>query len=90
VVAATIALPYTPLGRPFALVPLPPYFLLVLAFIVLGYILSAELANRGSTGGCGGDAPAALNRKHSSDGHRRSVGVEAVGDEGLEPPTSRM
>jgi Mg2+-importing ATPase len=46
VVVATIALPYTPLRSPFALVPLPLRFLLVLSFIVLGYILSAELAKQ--------------------------------------------
>ncbi len=44
--AATIALPYTPLGAPFELVPLPPLFLMTLALIVLAYVITAELAKR--------------------------------------------
>ncbi len=46
VVAATVALPYTPLGTVFELVPLPPLFLAALGLIVLGYVVSAELAKR--------------------------------------------
>ncbi|HWP02876.1 MAG TPA: HAD-IC family P-type ATPase, partial [Gemmatimonadaceae bacterium] len=44
VVAATVALPYTPLAEPFEFVPLPPLFLGILGLIVLGYVSSAELA----------------------------------------------
>ncbi|MDR5684473.1 MAG: magnesium-translocating P-type ATPase [Armatimonadota bacterium] len=43
VVAATVALPYTPLAAPFELVPLPPLFLVVLGVVVLAYVAGAEL-----------------------------------------------
>ena len=46
VVAATIALPYTPLGTVFGFVPLPAHFLLVMAVIVLAYLLAAEWLKR--------------------------------------------
>jgi Mg2+-importing ATPase len=46
VAGSTIALPYTPLGALFELVPLPPLFLVALAVIVLLYVVSAELAKR--------------------------------------------
>ena len=46
VAAATMALPYTPLGAVFGFVPLPPLFLGLMGLIVLGYVLSAELAKR--------------------------------------------
>jgi Mg2+-importing ATPase len=46
VVAGAVALPYTPLGPLFELVPLPRLFLAVVALIVLVYIASAELAKR--------------------------------------------
>lgn len=44
VAAATVALPYTPLGALFDLVPLPPMFLGMMGLIVLGYVASAEVA----------------------------------------------
>ncbi len=44
IAAATIAIPYTPLGAVFGFVPLPPLFLLTMVFIVLGYILTAAAA----------------------------------------------
>ncbi|MBX9929853.1 MAG: magnesium-translocating P-type ATPase [Gemmatimonadaceae bacterium] len=44
VAVATLAIPYTPLGAAFGLVPLPPRFLGLMALIVLGYVVSAELA----------------------------------------------
>ncbi len=43
VVVATLLLPVTPLGRLFGFVPLPPLFLALLALILVGYVLSAEL-----------------------------------------------
>ena len=43
VVALTLGLPFTPLGRLFGFVPLPPLFLALLALILLAYGLSAEL-----------------------------------------------
>ena len=46
VVMATVALPYTALGRLFGFVALPPLFLLCLAGILVLYILSAEMAKR--------------------------------------------
>jgi Mg2+-importing ATPase len=46
VVAATVALPYTPLGLLFQLVPLPPLFLVLMGFIILAYVATAELAKR--------------------------------------------
>lgn len=46
VVAVTLALPFTPLGRVFGFVPLPPAFLGLLALILLGYGLSAEAVKR--------------------------------------------
>jgi len=46
VAAATLAIPYTPLGAAFGFVPLPPLFLGLMGLIVLGYIASAELAKR--------------------------------------------
>ena len=46
VAAATLAIPYTPLGTAFDFVPLPPIFLGLMGLIVLGYVASAELAKR--------------------------------------------
>jgi P-type Mg2+ transporter len=46
VVAATILLPYSPLGRLFLFAPLPTYFLSFVAVIVIIYILYAELVKR--------------------------------------------
>ena len=46
VAAATLAIPYTPLGTAFGFVPLPPIFLGLMGLIVLGYVASAELAKR--------------------------------------------
>jgi Mg2+-importing ATPase len=44
VAAAAVILPYTPLGAIFEFAPLPPAYLLAMAVIVAGYILSAEVA----------------------------------------------
>jgi Mg2+-importing ATPase len=46
VALATIALPYTPLAAPFGFVPLPLEFLGILALIVLGYVITAEIVKR--------------------------------------------
>ncbi|GBC76666.1 Magnesium-transporting ATPase, P-type 1 [bacterium HR08] len=46
VVGVTLAIPYTPLGAAFGFVPLPPLFLGLMGLIVLGYVVSAELAKR--------------------------------------------
>jgi len=46
VAAATLAIPYTALGAVFGFVPLPPLFLGLMGLIVLGCVLSAELAKR--------------------------------------------
>jgi Mg2+-importing ATPase len=46
VVAATIFLPYSPLGRLFSFASLPTYFLSFVAVIVIVYILCAELVKR--------------------------------------------
>jgi P-type Mg2+ transporter len=42
IVAGAVALPFTPLGRLFGFVPLPPIFLGLMGFIVMAYIGSAE------------------------------------------------
>jgi Mg2+-importing ATPase len=44
VVAATLALPYSPLAHPLGFEPLPPLFLLVIGLIVVLYIGAAEVA----------------------------------------------
>ncbi len=46
VVAAAVALPYTPLGALFGFVPVPPVFLAVMTGIVLAYIAAAERLKR--------------------------------------------
>jgi Mg2+-importing ATPase len=46
VAAATVVVPYTPLGAAFGFVPLPPLFLGLMGLIVMGYVVSAELAKR--------------------------------------------
>jgi Mg2+-importing ATPase len=46
VVAATLVLPYTPAATPLGLRPVAPIFLLMLAAIVTGYIVAAEVAKR--------------------------------------------
>ena len=46
VATATLAIPYTPLGKIFGFVSLPPLFLGLMGLIVVGYIGSAELAKR--------------------------------------------
>ena len=46
IVLAALAIPFTPLGTVFGFVPLPARFMLLMAGIVMGYILSAELAKR--------------------------------------------
>jgi Mg2+-importing ATPase len=43
VVIATVILPFTPLGEIFGFSQLPILFLLLIAMIVVGYIISAEL-----------------------------------------------
>jgi Mg2+-importing ATPase len=42
VVILAMAFPYTPLGRYFGFVPLPPSFYLILAGMVLIYLLAVE------------------------------------------------
>jgi Mg2+-importing ATPase len=44
VVIVTVILPFTPLGEVFGFSPLPISFLLLIAIIVMGYIVTAELA----------------------------------------------
>ena len=46
VVGVTLLLPLTPLGRILGLHPLPLSFLLLIGIIIVGYIISAELAKR--------------------------------------------
>jgi len=46
VAAATLTIPYTPLGAVFGFVPLPPLFLGLMGLIMLSYVASAELAKR--------------------------------------------
>lgn len=46
VAAATLTIPYTSLGAAFGFVPLPPLFLGLMGLIILGYVVSAELAKR--------------------------------------------
>jgi Mg2+-importing ATPase len=46
VVAATIALPFTPLAGPLGFVPLSPGFLLTMLGIVVAYAVSAEFVKR--------------------------------------------
>ena len=46
VVAAAIALPYTPVGTLFGFAPLPRLFLLLMGLIVAGYICTAEVFKR--------------------------------------------
>ena len=43
VVIATLLLPSSPLGALFGFVPLPPLDLLLLALILLGYVVTAEV-----------------------------------------------
>jgi Mg2+-importing ATPase len=46
VAAATLILPYTPLGALFEFIPIPMEFIALMAAIVLLYVLSAEVAKR--------------------------------------------
>jgi Mg2+-importing ATPase len=46
VVAATLLLPYMPIAAPLGLAPMPLSFLLLLAAILAGYVLTAELVKR--------------------------------------------
>jgi Mg2+-importing ATPase len=46
VATTTVVVPYTPLGAVFSFVPLPPLFLGLMGLIVMGYVVSAELAKR--------------------------------------------
>jgi len=42
-VVVTLALPFTPLGAVFGLGPPPFLFLMLIAFIVAGYVIIAEM-----------------------------------------------
>jgi P-type Mg2+ transporter len=44
VVVVTLILPFTPLDKSFGFIPLPLSFLLLIGMIVIGYIISAEIA----------------------------------------------
>ncbi len=46
VVAATLVLPFTPLGEVFGFCPLPIWYFLWIGMIILGYIIAAETAKR--------------------------------------------
>jgi Mg2+-importing ATPase len=46
VTAVTLLLPYLPLAAPLGLTPMPLSFLLLLAAILTGYVLTAELVKR--------------------------------------------
>jgi Mg2+-importing ATPase len=46
IVVATLILPFTPLGKIFGFNPLGVSFLLLIGMIVIGYIISAEIAKR--------------------------------------------
>jgi P-type Mg2+ transporter len=46
VIAATLLLPYLPVAAPLGLTPMPLSFLLLLAAILAGYVLTAELVKR--------------------------------------------
>ena len=46
IIAATIAIPYTPIGILFGFKPLPSYFFLVILLILILYIAAIELAKR--------------------------------------------
>jgi len=46
VATATVAVPYTQLGAVFSFVQLPPPFPGLMGLIVMGYVVSAELAKR--------------------------------------------
>jgi P-type Mg2+ transporter len=46
VVGTTLLLPYLPIAAALGLTPMPPSFLLLLAVILAGYVLTAELAKR--------------------------------------------
>ena len=46
VALSAMAIPYTPLGTLFGFVPLPARFMMLMAAIVAGYILSAQLAKQ--------------------------------------------
>jgi Mg2+-importing ATPase len=44
--AATLVIPFTPLGKIFGFTPLPPLFLLLMGIIVVLYIVTAEVAKK--------------------------------------------
>jgi len=46
VVAATLLLPYAPIAAPLGLAPMPPSFLILLAGILAGYVLTTELVKQ--------------------------------------------
>ena len=46
IAAATLVIPFLPIAAPFGLAPLPPLFLLLLAAILLGYVITAEVVKR--------------------------------------------
>jgi len=46
IAAATIAIPFTPLGQAFGLTPLPMAYLMILGVIVVLYMTAAEIAKQ--------------------------------------------
>jgi Mg2+-importing ATPase len=44
VVAATLISPFTPIGRVFGFCPLPVWYLLSIGMVILGYVITAEIA----------------------------------------------
>ena len=46
IAAVTLLIPFLPIARPLGLTPLPPLFLLLLAGIMIGYVITAEVVKR--------------------------------------------
>ena len=46
IAAVTLLIPFLPIARPLGLTPLPPLFLLLLAAILIGYVITAEVVKR--------------------------------------------
>jgi Mg2+-importing ATPase len=46
IIAVTLVLPLTPLGRVFGFEPLPFWFILVIVAVVLSYVAGAEITKR--------------------------------------------
>jgi Mg2+-importing ATPase len=44
VVVATLILPFTPLGGIFGFSPLPVWYFLYIGMVIIGYIITAEIA----------------------------------------------